>query len=187
MMRAAIHPLAGRGCYASLQPFHLTHAEYVAQSRQQRAERINRKPGHNLQASLAQQLEINRVGTRTECAVHIFFPHLEWNSFVPGDKVYGRPDIGDFIDVKGVDRKGGEMHKKTSLVVQRGGVHPVATWAYVLAVEIELGLIWIAGWLWGFEVAQHPVKELQRNRPSHVAPLKVLHSLRLLQAIACQA
>lgn len=179
-----IHPLAGRGYYGVLGDNDLTVCHYVAQCRQNDAETNDYIPGNNLDVDRAQQLEINRVGARGERAAHLFFPHLTWHR---GPYAPRQPDLGSFIDVKTVDRKGSEMRKKTSLIVQRKDGHPFPHWAYLLTAELELGFFWIGGWLWGFEVAQQPVKQLQPNRPAYVAELKILHSLRILHGITCPA
>lgn len=167
------HPLSGRGFYAIFRKDHDVLAEHIGRQRQAEAQKRGREHRNNLQLSDSDGLRQHVFGARCEVAFHIFHPTLKWNR--QGEEV-GLPDFADFIDVKGANRIGLDQRKRTNLI----HYDPNPDWAFMLVVEIDMGVFWMAGWLWGREVREFDLRELQPGRPAHVCPLETLRPFRSL-------
>lgn len=92
---------------------------------------------------------VDVLGAQCEAAAHRFLRPIDWNWHIV-ERFAGMPDLGGFIDVKGV----GERHHK--LLVPRSPA-PKPAFAYLLVDRLSDTRYDVVGWLMGMEVLQMPV------------------------------
>src|SRR5271163_2228242 len=92
--------------YVTLTPAMIAEADKVAHLRMQRAIRDNLNVGRT--ATLEQQLANHILGARCERSGKHYYDPTRWNGALMSGAFIHLPDLGDFIDVKGVpeDRRG---------------------------------------------------------------------------------
>jgi hypothetical protein len=162
--------MMGRGWYAKLDQYKLAQADRIARARHQYARLVGRQDHLPKEADkLAEDL----LGARCERAGWVFFPWLEWHSEIVRD-VSELPDLGNFIDVKGVRL---DRHQ---LLVPVTSIKP--HWAYLLVSAQNHPYYWIAGWKWGDELIAKA--QVMFARPAYAWPSDKLNPLRTLQEIA---
>jgi hypothetical protein len=168
--------MMGRGLYGKLAPHMIVEADFVAQRRQDNADRYGYVHRNHLAAG-AGDLPRHILGARTERAAKIIFEPIVWNKGLDG--AGDMPDLGDFIDVKGVTS---DDH---CLLVWQGGVKP--QWAYLLVSAEQHPYYWMAGWLWGHEVERPENLEQSFgpyvHRPAYRIAAARLHPTYLLQRV----
>jgi hypothetical protein len=114
----------------------------------------------------------NKQAVRCEDAAHEWLKPINWN--LDGPEGIGGPDLGDFIDVKGV-----ELPHHRLLVQQDAKDH----YAYLLVDSWQDPDFAIIGWVWGHEGKTHPLESLEgEDRLCHVVeracpPLRPLQEL----------
>lgn len=97
----------------------------------------------------------NRQAARCELAARLWLNPITWNEYQVGGA-----DLGDFIDVKGVE----EAHHKLLVPLDAKD-----DFAYLLVDSWRHPVYAIVGWVWGYEGKKHPIKSLQgEDRPCHV-------------------
>jgi hypothetical protein len=164
--------MMGRGLYGKLSDPMIREADWVAAKR---TEDGKTRPTQRPNAAV-----IDILGARCERAAKICFEPIVWNKLPPAAAIGDVPDLGDFIDVKGV------RLDEHCLVVKIGGVK--MSWAYLLVSAENHPHYWLAGWLWGHEVATDD--NLERSfgpyieRPAYRIHPEQLHKPYLLQRIA---
>lgn len=166
--------MMGRGLYAKLSDVMIKEADYWAVKRQENAIEENRTPGNNLRIPLDEQYATHELGCRTERAGKVCFSYLIWHAFKKGSLI-GLPDLGDFIDVKGIPED------RLNLVVQVGGLR--LDWAYLLISAENHPYYWLAGWMWGKEILDRAEIRFP-GRPAYFIRKDLLHKPYLLQQIA---
>jgi hypothetical protein len=169
--------MMGRGLYTKLADAMTADADAVGNRRQDNAERGGYIPGNGLVATLAECRRLHILGARCERAGQIAFPTLVWNKGLEGP-FRNLPDLGDFIDVKGIERPYQNDH---ALIVPANRV--TLDWAYLLVAAEEHPYYWIAGWMWGRELAVPDNKRFP-NRPAYFVEQDRLHPPFTLQQIA---
>lgn len=168
--------MLGRGLYAKLATHMIEEADHVARQRQQNAIAEGRTPGNHLAAG-PHDLDLHIVGARGERAGKVMLDPIEWHKFKIGN-LDGLPDLDDFIDIKTVSN---DQH---ALLVPAHKI--VSAWAYVLVSAAEHPYYWIAGWMWGHELAQ-PQHLRFPDRPAYSVATARLHKPYLLQDIVSYA
>jgi hypothetical protein len=168
--------MMGRGIYVKLSPAMIAEADEAARMRQDNAVEELRTPGNNLRAGDG-DLALNVLGCRCERAAKVAFEPIEWHKFKRG-RLDDLADLGDFIDVKGVDKD------ERRLLVPRGRLH--VDWAYLLVSAENFPYYWIAGWMWGSELVPHLESSFGPyvQRPAYLAGHDLLHPTFTLQRIA---
>ena len=162
----------GRGLYGKLSDAMTAEADHVAHQRQRNAIEEGRTPGNNLVAG-PNDLELHIRGARGERAAKIVFDPIVWHKFKTGT-LDGLPDLDDFIDVKTVS-----YDEHVLLVPAHKIVKP---WAYVLVSAAAHPYYWIAGWIWGHELARPEFLRFP-DRPAYAMKHTQLHKPYLLQEI----
>jgi len=117
------------------------------------------------------------IGARGERAGKIIFDPIVWNQGLDGAFKH-LPDLGDFIDCKTTP------HAEPWLKIAKGRLNTER--AYVLISSADHPYYWIAGWMWGHEIAQRG-KILFPARPAYVVEASMLHKPHLLQQIVRDA
>lgn len=161
----------GRGFYAKLDQFKLTEADTTAHDRHEYNYQQGRDPGRN--QTPEENLVEHVLGARCERAGWVFFPTLTWHRFKTG-AVDDTPDLGDFIDVKGV------RFDHHELLVPQAKIK--RDWAYLLISAEQHPYYWLAGWMWGSSLIERA--PLKHSRPAYAMPAHALFSLTALQRIA---
>jgi len=120
-------------------------ADKVTQWRIDNAVANNRVARNNQPHDRALRWQHNLFGTRCEAAAKIYFNPIQWLAYQPYG-FYGKPDLGSYIDVKGVDKP----HHSLIVQFERNGGHK--DWVYVLVDATFHPTYSIIGWCWGEEV-----------------------------------
>jgi hypothetical protein len=139
--------MLGKGFYAHLDQHKIRQAEKAATDRRAYARSIGRT--ESIPDSVDKASEDLR-GALCERAAWVFFPSLEWHAFKTGplDEL---PDIGSFIDVKGIKL---DRHE---LLVKVRNIKP--NWAYLLVSAENHPYYLMCGFKWGCElIADAPKK-----------------------------
>lgn len=158
----------GRGLYAKLNDHMIREADQVAVGR---AESYT-----NLPSRRPDTPAINITGARCERAAKICFDPIEWHKILnDGDDMMNIPDLGDFIDVKGT------QYAEPWLKVPAYKIKK--HWAYLCVSAADHPYYWIAGWLWGHELAVRDNLKFP-ERPAYTVEAAALHKPYLLQQIA---
>jgi hypothetical protein len=130
------------------------------------------RPGHTI---IRPTFEYELLGVRAECAAYLWvndpsheLAHIVWHA-----KAERGPDLGEFIDVKGV----AEAHY--SLPVQDGQPENAA---YVLVLGHAHPQYTLVGWKWGYECKNARVIDPYGGAPFHVVPQDELRPLAELIA-----
>lgn len=119
---------------------HIDYADNIGACRRGHAFVKNRKNHNGLIGSFDKLLHADRLGARCELAGKLFMNPIRWHAL--SDKISGLPDLGNFIDVKGVERP------HHSLIVQKDDEEDFA----FLLVDGSLHPDYlIVGWIWGRE------------------------------------
>jgi hypothetical protein len=157
--------MLGKGFYAKLDQFKCDEADGVGRRRYLGSREIGAVCRIGDSAPNIDKLaDVDILGARCERAAWIFFPTLTWNRYA-----HHLPDLGDRIDVKG---KRLDHH---DLLVQPDRVK--LHWIYLFVSAENHPYYWMAGWAWGHEVAQAP---LRLKRPCHLIPVDELRPFRTL-------
>jgi hypothetical protein len=173
--------MMGRGLYAKLSDAMIAEADEVGHKRQANAVSIGATPGYGLVATDEEALALHIWGARCERAGKVVFPTLTWNAYRDKFDFKGLADLGNLIEVKGMEK---DDHR---LLVPLGSVNPVR--AYLLISRENHPYYWIAGWLWGSEVLLGPVERSFGKfikRPAYRIPADCLHKPYLLQRIVTE-
>jgi hypothetical protein len=159
--------MMGRGLYGKLNDAMIREADWVAVKR---TEDGNGRPTQRPDAAV-----IDVMGARCERAAKICFEPIVWHKFVADHELGNVPDLGDFIDVKGTN------YAEPWLKVP---AHKIKNhWAYLCVSAADHPYYWIAGWLWGHELAQQQHLKFP-ERPAFSVEVAQLHKPYLLQQIA---
>jgi hypothetical protein len=149
-------------------------ADKVGTLRRMAAIELGRKSTNNCVVDNQRALAMDIMGARAEAAGYLALKPIKWHCYVDKD-VRDLPDLGDFIDVKGIER---EHH---SLVVQSTGK---PHWAYLLVDGSRHPDYSMVGWLWGSEVMQDRFwRDPAGDRPAYFVPRAELRPFEELHRI----
>jgi len=154
----------GKGLYAKLDTYMIGQADKVAKDRHEYA-----KEHRDVYDYGIVDWDYEVLGARCERAACVFFPGEEWHKFTTGS-VSKLPDLGEFIDVKGVP------FDRYELLVPCPKLNP--DFAYVFISAEYHPYYWLAGWEWGSEMAKAPVKHKRPCYAKAVGALRKIHELQ---------
>ncbi len=143
-----------------LEPIHIAYADKVAETRQFEVTRLGRKAMHGESTSTTESLARHTLGARCEAAAKLYLSPIKWNALA--ENLRDLPDLGDFIDVKGVTNPAHRMI-----------VHPEANprWAFLLVNAADHPLYFMAGWCWGCDAQRSRYwRDPTGNRPAYFIP-----------------
>jgi hypothetical protein len=167
--------MMGRGFYAYLDKYKIAEADRAAMDFFKNV--LARGLDPKRKATKEEQLNAHILGARCERAALVFFPGMTWHRHFTD--FIGKPDLGSFIDVKGV----GEDRRR--LLSPNHNIK--RDFAYLLVSAENHPYYWMAGWLWGSELikaGEERGRQEFSKRPCFVAEHKELEPLRLLQQVA---
>jgi hypothetical protein len=120
----------------------IAEADEVAVKRHDNARRNNRQPRNGAPDDDEAALGLSILGTRCERACKAYLDPIYWHAFVENG-ITNLPDLGDFIDAKGVPTD------SRRIVLQKDDKED---WAYVLVSAQRHPLYLLKGWAWGNEI-----------------------------------
>lgn len=157
-----------------LQPHHDGHADMVGTRRRQTAIAAGSVHTNRWHPSDALAMWKNRQAARCELAAKLWLNPITWNEYQVGGA-----DLGDFIDVKGVEL----AHHRLLVPLDAKD-----DFAYLLVDSWLSPRYAIVGWVWGHEGKTHPLESLEgEDRPCHVVrrswppmrdPVELFHEVR---------
>lgn len=140
-----------------LQPHHVEYADGVGLVRRGKAMMRSGKHTNSWRPNFETALWKNRQSSRCELAGKLWLNPITWNTI--DEKGIGKADLGDFIDVKGVEK----AHHR--LLVQ---LDAKDDFAYLLVDSVVHPDYEMVGWLWGREAKLHPIETPDgQDRPCH--------------------
>jgi hypothetical protein len=125
-----------------LEQLHIDTADKVARRRRAWAVEHALEPANGAPIDNDEALALDILGARCEAAGKLFYNPIRWHAV--RDEVTN-PDLGSFIDVKGIREHGHRL-------IVKGHGHP--EWAYVLVSAEEHPWYHILCWCWGSDAMQ---------------------------------
>jgi len=143
-----------------LTPNMTDYADNVGALRRSRAFLNRFKNVNGLTGTFDHLLAIDRLGARCEAAGKVYLNPIHWNACT--DRFKGAPDLGRFVDVKGIGRRGLRMP------VQKDDPDD---FAFLLISAERHPDCDILGWLWGREAKdQRFWDDPHGGRPAYFVP-----------------
>lgn len=150
-----------KSAWLILDPDIIARCDALAHRRREAAI-LRGRPAKN---NAAQSVGPDILGTRCECAGWLYFwPKCHWHAWL--EDVRGKPDLDDFIDVKG------RPESWNDLIVQ---TDDPKDWAYLYVGAWDHPKYHIVGWCWGWEAKTVKITDPRGDKggppgPAHFVP-----------------
>ena len=157
-------------------PMHdIAAADAIATKHRMRAIARRRVPANGLVVDAEEAMIMDKNGMRAELAAKCFLDPISWHA--DRDSV-DLPDLGAFVDVKGV------TNNRHSLASHASKTR--SDWAYLLVGAQFCPAFLMIGWAWGRELISAGPTSLVPGRISHVirqGENKLRHPMELLEIV----